>query len=97
MRTEAILAASEQLEQLMSVSYNHADLNSTGNPHVEWEPASPNAIYRKEWVIIGNAPTPNTLTIQLTVCWQENRGAPSSCAPAAGLKTVYYEFIRANL
>jgi prepilin-type N-terminal cleavage/methylation domain-containing protein len=90
-RSEATVLAADKFEDLMSVGYSDPDL-SAGGLHED-----PNAIYRLEWLVTDNYPSFATKTIALVVCWRENSPAPADCNPAAGLKTVDIDFIRADL
>ena len=65
MRTEALLLASEKLEELMSLD-NYNDPLLTDNTHTD---QSANNIYCLEWDVEEDYPLPNTKTITLSSSW----------------------------
>ena len=92
MRSEATVLAADKLEDLMSSDYDDPGLSDA--LHAE---LSDNGIYRVTWGVTTNYPSFAVKTIELTVCWRENSPAPADCNPAAGLKTVNVDLIRADL
>jgi prepilin-type N-terminal cleavage/methylation domain-containing protein len=96
-RTEATLLAAQEIEELMLVAYNSARLDA--GPHARSAFVAPSGLYMLytiEWDVADNVPLLNTKSIDLTVCWQDNKPGPADCS-APGLKTVRLNFIRANL
>ncbi len=91
-RSEATVLAADKFEDLMSLNYSHPDLGPGTVSRT-----GPNNIYRLQWLVTENYPTWATKTIELTVCWRKNSPAPADCNPAAGLKTVNVDLIRADL
>jgi type IV pilus modification protein PilV len=92
MRSEATVLAADKLEDLIALSYSDTNLDD-GLVSI----TDPDGIYRLEWQVTGNYPSWATKTIELTVCWRESSPAPADCNPAAGLKTVKLNFVRADL
>lgn len=64
MSTDGLIAAMDQIEKLMDRDYDHADLDSGGNPH-----SVTNAQYTITWNVTDNGVINNTKTIAMTVTW----------------------------
>lgn len=65
--SERVTWAQDKFEELMTLSYSHADLAESGNTHVE---ASPPAGYTVQWDVTDNTPVTNTKLITVTVTGQ---------------------------
>ena len=65
--SERVAWAQDKLEELMTLSYAHADLDPSGNTHTE---GSPPAGYAISWDVTNNTPVPNTKLITVTVIGQ---------------------------
>ena len=62
--SERVTWAQDKFEELMTLSYSHADLAQSGNTHVE---ATPPAGYTVQWDVTDNTPVPNTKLVTVTV------------------------------
>ena len=91
MRTEAVILASEKIEELMSLpDYN--DLLLSDETHSE---VSANKIYCIEWDVEKDYPLPNTKTITLSVRWTDGE---TGCTNFDDKESrVDLNFVRANL
>ena len=91
MRTEAVILASEKIEELMSLpDYN--DLLLSDETHSE---VSANKIYCIEWDVEKDYPLPNTKTITLSVRWTDGE---TGCMNFDDKESrVDLNFVRANL
>jgi len=97
MRTEATILAAKWVENRLSTPYAGIP---NGRNFLPPDPDDPdwyaNVYTTEQFVALGN-PLASTATIEIRVCWQENQAAPADCDPAAGLKTVSINFVRANI
>lgn len=87
MRTEATILASGLAEERMSVNYDN--VVSEGPAKV--------GVYTWKIDVQNDSPMRSTKTINVTVCWRDNKSAPDTCTSAFGLKTVTLDVIRADL
>ena len=91
MRTEAIMLASEKVEELMSLS----DYNDPLLSDVTHSAVSANNIYCIEWDVDEDYPLPSTKTITLSVRWTDGE---TGCINFDQKRSrVDIDFIRANL
>jgi type IV pilus assembly protein PilV len=97
LRTEATLLASKWVENRLSIDYSTL---ADGRNFLPIDPDDPDwytSIYTVEQFVDLNNPLSSTATIEIRVCWRENKAAPADCDPAPGLKTVSINFVRANI
>ena len=87
MRTEATILASRLAEEQMSLNYDNV---------VPEGPAKV-GVYTWKIDVQNDSPMRSTKTINVTVCWQDNKSAPDTCTSAFGLKRVALDVIRADL
>ena len=64
-QTESTALATQYLEQLRSLPYDHNDLNPVANPHQP--PAGSTGPYSVQWTVTDNSPVNNVKTISITV------------------------------
>jgi len=64
--TEATNVATDQIESLMGLAWDHVDISVSGNPHTATV-----GQYNITWNVTDNAPIDNTKTINLLVDWSE--------------------------
>jgi len=62
--TDGLILAVDQIEKLMERAWDHADLDSSGNPH-----SVTNGQYTVAWNVTDNGVIDNTKTINMTVTW----------------------------
>jgi len=62
--SERVTWAQDKFEELMTLSYSHADLAQSGNTHVD---ATPPAGYTVQWDVTDNTPVLNTKLVTVTV------------------------------
>ena len=67
--TDGTYLACDKMEDLMSRSYVHADLDPVGNTHID---PSPPAGFTVEWVVAADSPLVDTKTVTVTVKWQDH-------------------------
>ena len=65
MQTESTAMATQFLEQLRSLPYDHNDLDPAANPHQP--PAGSAGAYSVQWAVTDNFPVNNTKTISISV------------------------------
>ena len=97
LRTEATLLAAKWAENRLSIDY--ATLVG-GRNFLPIDPDDPDwysNVYTVEQFVDLDNPLASTATIEIRVCWKENKNAPVDCDPAPGLKTVSINFVRANI
>lgn len=66
--THGTYVACDKMEDLMSLSYSHADLE-TEVLHVD---PSPPAGHEVSWDVVADSPLPDTKTVTVTVTWLEH-------------------------
>jgi type IV pilus assembly protein PilV len=97
LRTEATVLASKWVENRLAIDY--ATL-ADGRNFLPTDPDDPDwyaDVYTVEQFVKLNSPIGSTATIEIRVCWQENKAAPADCNPAPGRKMVSVNFVRANI
>jgi type IV pilus assembly protein PilV len=97
LRTEATLLASKWVENRLSIDYSTL---ADGRNFLPTDPDDPDwysNVYTVEQFVDLNNPLSSTATIEIRVCWQDNKAAPADCDAAPGLKTVSINFVRANI
>jgi type IV pilus assembly protein PilV len=97
LRTEATVLATKWVENRLAIDY--ATL-ADGRNFLPTDPDDPDwyaNVYTVEQLVKLNSPIGSTATIEIRVCWQENKAAPADCDPAPGRKTVSVNFVRANI
>jgi type IV pilus assembly protein PilV len=97
LRTEATLLAAKWVENRLSIDYTTLP---NGRNFLPTDPDDPDwyaNVYTVEQFVALDNPLTSTATIEIRVCWQENKAAPADCDPAPGLKTVSINFVRANI
>lgn len=84
--TEALVWSGDQIERLMALPYDAADLDPASNPHTVTQGA-----YTLEWNVTSNVAGATTLsqtkTVQIDVDWADH----------GNNKTTRLEFIKANI
>jgi len=70
--TTGVYHGSQELERIMNLSYDHADLSS--GDHTA---PSPPTGFTITWTVTDNSPIPDTKTVRLTTSWTEH-GADKS-------------------
>lgn len=68
--TGASTWASDRVERLLSLPYDHAELSSGAHPAVTPDPQNR---YRLSWQVIENAPINNIKTIAVTITWTDRQ------------------------
>jgi len=72
-QTEETRLATERMERLIGLPYDHGDLDEAGNPHQEFH-----GIYTVAWNVTDNQPITGTKTIRLSVVGDNPNTKPVS-------------------
>jgi type IV pilus assembly protein PilV len=85
--TMAVTIATDRIERLMALSFDHEDLDPTGNPHPESQ-----GKYDLQWVVTDsdlNVDGVNDAkTVNMTVSWDR------LAQPGSGTRTITIDFIK---